>query len=573
MSQLKVFVARHPVPTYFALTFAISWGGLLAVGGLSGMSSTTWQADPRLPFFVVAMLAGPSIAGLLLTALVSGRAGFRELLSRLLRCRVDARWYAVALLTAPVVFITVHFALSLASPVFRPSVFTTRDTASVLLSAIAGALAVGVFEELGWTGFAIPTLRARYTALATALFVGVPWGAWHLLTNDVWIAKTYAGGLPLVLFVTLNGLSLVVGQLPAYRVLMVWVYDRTGSLLVAMLMHASLSACTFILGPSTLTGLGLVAYGFALAGAWWIIVAVFGLSLRYRRDLNAARARLAAVKRHVISTRWGAVEYAERGYGDPVLVVHGIFHNCVGGLLSVRDLFRDRRVIAPSRFGYLGSSMPPNATPAAQADAFAALLDALDVDQIDVIGLSAGTTSALQLALRHPEKVKHLAVLVGNLPGSPTAVVQPSWAKRVNRQPIMWALRTFAPSTMARLVAAVPKGFVMTSEDARFVTEFIDSLFPVSPEGLSFDLYVSNTDVNDYNLEALTVPTVIVHTKDDQLASHEASQRAAERIPGARFVSLESGGHLMLGQTEIIRNELADFFAESRERRAERVAS
>jgi len=126
---------------------------------------------------------------------------------------------------------------------------------------------------------------------------------------------------------------------------------------------------------------------------------------------------------------------------------------------------------------------------------------------------------------------------------------------------------------MARLVAAVPKGFVMTSEDARFVTEFIDSLFPVSPEGLSFDLYVSNTDVNDYNLEALTVPTVIVHTKDDQLASHEASQRAAERIPSARFVSLESGGHLMLGQTEIIRNELADFFAESRERRAERVAS
>ena len=568
MSQLKVFVARHPVPTYFALTFAISWGGLLAVGGLDGMSSTTWQSDPRLPFLVVAMLAGPSIAGLLLTALVSGRAGLRKLLSRLLRWRVEPRWYAVALLTAPVVFITVHSALSLALPVFRPTVVT----ASVLLPAVAGALAVGVFEELGWTGFAIPTLRARYSALGTAFIVGVSWGAWHLLTNDVWIAKTYSGGLPLVLFVTLNGLSLVLGQLPAYRILMVWVYDRTGSLLVAMLMHASLSACTFILGPSTLTGLGLVAYGFALAGAWWIIVAVFGLSLRYRRDLNAARARLAAVERHVISTRWGAVEYAERGYGDPVLVVHGIFHNCVGGLLSVRDLFRDRRVIAPSRFGYLGSSMPPNATPAAQADAFAALLDALDVDQIDVIGLSAGTTSALQLALRHPEKVKHLVVLVGNVPGSPTAVVQPSWAKRVNSQPIMWALRTFAPSTMARLVAAVPKGFAMTGEDARFVTEFIDSLFPVRPEGPSFDLYVSNADVNDYNLEALTVPTLIVHTKDDQLASHEASKRAAERIPGARFVSLESGGHLMLGQTEIIRNELADFFAERRERRAKRVA-
>ena len=165
-----------------------------------------------------------------------------------------------------------------------------------------------------------------------------------------------------------------------------------------------------------------------------VAIPAFGLFLRYRRDLNAARPRLAAVERHVISTQWGAVEYAERGDGDPVLVVHGIYQNCVGGLLSVRDQCFDRRVIAPSRFGYLGSSMPPNATPAAQADAFAALLDALKIDQIDVIGLSAGATSALQLALRYPQKVKHLAVLVGNLPRSPTTGVQPSLAKRLNRQ-------------------------------------------------------------------------------------------------------------------------------------------
>jgi pimeloyl-ACP methyl ester carboxylesterase len=65
---------------------------------------------------------------------------------------------------------------------------------------------------------------------------------------------------------------------------------------------------------------------------------------------------------------------------------------------------------------------------------------------------------------------------------------------------------------------------------------------------------------------------LIVHTKDDPLASHEASKRAAERIPGARFVSLESGGHLMLGQAKIIRDELANFFMERRDRE-ERVAS
>ena len=214
--------------------------------------------------------------------------------------------------------------------------------------------------------------------------------------------------------------------------------------------------------------------------------------------------------------------------------------------------------------------MPPNATLADQADAFASLLDALDIGQVDVICESAGATSALQLALRHPERVKHLAVLVGNLPGSPTAVVQPSLAKLFNRQLPLWVLRTFAPSMMVRLVAGLPKGFAMSSEDARFVTEFIDSLFPVSPEGVDFDAFVSNAAVNDYNLEGISVPTLIVHTKDDQLASHDASQRAAERIPGARFVSLESGGHLMIGQTKIVRDELADFFAERSDRRAER---
>jgi pimeloyl-ACP methyl ester carboxylesterase len=298
----------------------------------------------------------------------------------------------------------------------------------------------------------------------------------------------------------------------------------------------------------------------------------FGLLFRYRRDMNAARARLAAVERHVVSTEWGAVEYAEQGQGDPVLVAHGIFHNCAGGLLEVRDLFTDRRVIAPSRFGYLGSSMPPNATPAAQADAFAALLDSLGIDQIDVIGCSAGATSALQLALRHPRRVKHLVIVVGNLPGSPTAVVQPPSAK-FQRQFVMWALRTFAPSTMIRMIAAVPKEFVMTSEDARYVNEYVDSLFPVSTDGFIFDAFVSNADVNGYNLEAISVPTLIAHTKDDQLASHDASKRAAERIPGARFVSLDSGGHLMIGQQKKQREALARFFAETPTRGVARVAS
>jgi membrane protease YdiL (CAAX protease family) len=115
-------------------------------------------------------------------------------------------------------------------------------TASFLVAAIGGALVVGLLEELGWTGFAIPRLQPRHRVLATGLIVGVPWGAWHLLTNNLWIASGFSGELSRAVFVTATGVSLVAGQLPAYRVLMVWVYDRTGSLLMAVLMHASLSA-------------------------------------------------------------------------------------------------------------------------------------------------------------------------------------------------------------------------------------------------------------------------------------------------------------------------------------------
>ena len=124
--------------------------------------------------------------------------------------------------------------------------------------------------------------------------------------------------------------------------------------------------------------------------------------------------------------------------------------------------------------------------------------------------------------------------------------------------------------TLHQVLAAVtvPKEFVMTSEDTRYVNEFIDSLFSVSAAGCIFDAFVSNVEVNDDKLEAIGVPTLIAHTKDDQLASHDASQRAAERIPGARFISLDSGGHLMIGQQKKQREALARFVAETRVERA-----
>jgi CAAX protease family protein len=279
---VSVLVKRYPVSIYFILTFAISWGGFLAVVGPAGFASTNWQTDERFPLAILAMLAGPAVSGILLTGFIDGRRGLREMASRLVAWRVGARWYVVALLPAPLLTAAGLFALSIPSPIF-----SADNKALVLISGIAAGLTT-VLEEVGWTGFAVRKLRPRYTVLATGLIVGVLWGAWHLL-QQLSISGTYAGAIPNAIYLPLAILSSV-AQLTAYRILMVWVYDRTGeSLLVTTLMHGSLTASEIFIFTPIATGVLFLTYGWLLAAALWaiaglVVVASGGHLLRGRLD-------------------------------------------------------------------------------------------------------------------------------------------------------------------------------------------------------------------------------------------------------------------------------------------------
>ena len=271
-------IKRHPVAAYYALVFAISWGGILILVGPGGIPGTGVQVERLMPFVLLALFAGPSVAGILMTCLVSGWAGLRELLSRLLRWQVGARWYAAALLPAPLLVTAVLLALALRSPEFLPGIATTDDKVGLLLFGIAwGLIGGGFLEELGWTGFAVPRLRLEYSALATGLIAGLLWGAWHFLVA-FWASHSLSGGHSLAIFVA-GFLVFYAGALPAYRVLMVWVYDRTGSLLLAMLMHASLSASTLILQPLA-TGVPYLTWNLVLVAALWVVVAVVAVTSR-----------------------------------------------------------------------------------------------------------------------------------------------------------------------------------------------------------------------------------------------------------------------------------------------------
>jgi membrane protease YdiL (CAAX protease family) len=295
MNALKALAGRHPLASYFVLAFAVSWSSVfLVIGGPAGVPGTKEETDRLFPFVYLAMLSGPISAGLLSILLTQEKGGLRELWSRLVRRRVGARWYAVACLAAPVLTTTVLLSLSLLSRDFVPGIFTTADKLPLLLFGLIVALGAGVFEELGWTGFVTPRLRRRHGVLASGLFLGMTWGAWHLLVN-LWASGTPGGGISGAFMLPVLLSTLGLGMLPAYRVLMVWVYDRTGSLLIGMLMHVSLTGSLIILRPAA-TGMGLVLYELTWAGTLWAVmaVAIVGTARRrLSRGIGPGAARLS----------------------------------------------------------------------------------------------------------------------------------------------------------------------------------------------------------------------------------------------------------------------------------------
>ena len=261
---------KHPLLAYYFLTFVISWSGFLLVLGPASLVNTNWQAEGAFLSAIIVMLAGPSIAGLLLTGLVDGRAGYRELFSRLRTWRVGLRWYAVAILPAPIVAAAVLFALSIPSPLF-----TDVNKGGVLLAGLGAALTT-ILEEIGWTGFVVPRLRRRYSVPLTGIIVGVLWGLWHFL-QQIFVSGTYAGAMPLLLFLMLSVVA-AVANLTAYRVLMVWVYDRTHSLFVTTVMHGMLTASAIFWFTPIATGVMFQAHAWLVAAVMWLIVGAVAIA-------------------------------------------------------------------------------------------------------------------------------------------------------------------------------------------------------------------------------------------------------------------------------------------------------
>ena len=268
--RLRTVVDDRPVASFFVLAYALSWavwiptalgsGGLATVGTIVGSF-------------------GPAVAGALVTWLDGGSV--RAWARRIVRWRVAPRWYLVAFALPLVVVGLASVGLWLLGGDVDPSTLRGRGS-MVLASYLIVALVGGGNEEPGWRGFALPRLQERYAPVPATLLLGVVWAFWHLPLLPVDAAALH--GLawlleegPLVVLRVLN----IVG----FAFLLTWIYNRTGSVLLALLLHAGINTANSTLVPLPFEALAGDAYPIVLLTvtvAVWVVAVLLVVLTRGR---------------------------------------------------------------------------------------------------------------------------------------------------------------------------------------------------------------------------------------------------------------------------------------------------
>jgi 2-hydroxy-6-oxonona-2,4-dienedioate hydrolase len=307
---------------------------------------------------------------------------------------------------------------------------------------------------------------------------------------------------------------------------------------------------------------------------WWfvpaLVVTAVGLLIwwRFDGDMSAASAR-AAKGSVMVATNCGPIEYQEAGQGVPLLVVHGSGGGHDQGMLFAGSFAREGvRVIAMSRFGYLRTPMPMVATPAAQADAHACLLDALGVREAAVFGASAGAPSATQMAIRHPDRVSALILLVplaykpvdaADSFSAPSPMAEKILNTLVGSDFAFWTALQVARDQVIKRVLGTPPELVANAKPAEraIVDAMLDSILPVSAraDGLRNEAKIAKS-LEPLALEKIRAPTLIISARDDGYGTFASAQYTAGKIAGAKFVGFGQGGHMTVGHDEEVRREI-----------------
>lgn len=259
------------------------------------------------------------------------------------------------------------------------------------------------------------------------------------------------------------------------------------------------------------------------------------------------------------------------GEGYPVLVVHGAFGGFDQGLFLAQNIdMTNYQVISVSRFGYLRTPVPPDATLDTQADAYVSLLDELGFQQVAVFAVSAGTTSALRFAARHPQRVSSLILLSPDAPGEEYMKLPPRFVFEVlfRSDFFYWALITLFKKKIQTTFGLVPKGTVLTPHNAALVEKVLLGDMPTSArmDGIIFETYIYEDDFNTfltpasrYPLSRIDTPTLVINTADDPISLPENVRVITDQMPNGYLYLVPDGGHLLFGHAEEVKAEISGF--------------
>jgi membrane protease YdiL (CAAX protease family) len=281
-SPIVSWLRRHQLLVFFALTFAFTWGlWFLFIASRANILPLKLASSSPVATFLIQFAGwGPAISALVLTALIGGKRGIGELFSRLLRWRVGLQWYALVIfLPLVIVWAAVGLYILFVGSFPGLTAWYIPLIRFVPLLPVAVVL-VGLAEEPGWRGYALPRLLSRYAPFTAGVLLGIIWGLWHL---------------PLYTFIYpygVLGFLVFLLRVVALSILFTWVYLHTKkSVLITILFHAATDTSTALFFPSVVAVSGFSGFHFMLVsvlftGLLWVMVgivlAISALSLSRR---------------------------------------------------------------------------------------------------------------------------------------------------------------------------------------------------------------------------------------------------------------------------------------------------
>jgi pimeloyl-ACP methyl ester carboxylesterase len=289
-----------------------------------------------------------------------------------------------------------------------------------------------------------------------------------------------------------------------------------------------------------------LAWALLLAALAPIVVA--GVTYVRFATWRAQHVRALEAASRVVETARGPIEYARVGQGPPALLLHA----SPGGYDSVLQVVEldqaegrpvELDAIIPSRPGYLRTPLGVGRSPAEQADAYAALLDRLDVGSVVVIASSGGAPSAIEFALRHPQRCRALvlqsAVLRREAPEAPAEGAGRLIGAVANSDFGRWLLARFFVDDLQEQAGGDPFA-------ARVGWALTYASMPIAARRAGDDNDQAQfAKLRDLPFSQVRCPTLIVHGTADDNEPFANAAWAQRQIPGARLVAVEGAGHLV----------------------------